>query len=145
MSEIKALEKLREKTKRDVNNPWEDLKGSLLALCDKLEDEISERFMELPVDADGVPIHVGDVMVGWGERPETVGAVSDGGFNDAPLWCARDWHHKGPRTVEDVLHDFWEEWESHPIDAEWGVRLECLRESEAKYADEMRELMGGAK
>lgn len=26
-------------------------------LCDEIEREVAERYMELPVDADGVPIH----------------------------------------------------------------------------------------
>lgn len=34
MSEIKALEKLREKIRLDVNNPWSDLKGDLLVMCE---------------------------------------------------------------------------------------------------------------
>lgn len=62
MSEIKALETLREAIERDVNNPWTDLKGRLIAQVDKVEAEIAERFMELPVDDDGVPIHVGDEL-----------------------------------------------------------------------------------
>ena len=62
MSEIKALEKLRDKIRLDVNNPWSDLKGDLLAMVDAIEAEIAERFMELPVDSDGVSIHVGDEL-----------------------------------------------------------------------------------
>jgi len=31
-------------------------------VADAIEKELKERYMELPVDADGVPIHVGDEM-----------------------------------------------------------------------------------
>ena len=31
-------------------------------LADEIEREIAEKHIELPVDADGVPIHVGDVL-----------------------------------------------------------------------------------
>lgn len=48
MSNIKALYRLREKIQLDVNNPWSDLKGDLLAMCDKVEREVAERFVELP-------------------------------------------------------------------------------------------------
>lgn len=48
MTEIKALDKLREKIQLDVNNPWIDLQGDLLAMCDKVEREVSERYMGLP-------------------------------------------------------------------------------------------------
>lgn len=46
-----------------IDNEW--LAGwnrAVLATVEKIEKEVSERYMELPVDADGVPIHVGDVM-----------------------------------------------------------------------------------
>jgi len=59
---MESIEKLRYKIRLDVNNPWSDLKGDLLAMVDKIEREIAERFMELPVDDDGVPIHVGDEL-----------------------------------------------------------------------------------
>lgn len=63
MSEIKALEKLRKYTLRDEY-------GRLMAytkayeLADEIQAEIGERFMELPVDADGVPIRVGEHVRG---------------------------------------------------------------------------------
>lgn len=38
------------------------------ALADEIEREIAERFMELPVDADGVPIRMGDELTEEGVR-----------------------------------------------------------------------------
>ena len=34
----------------------------IMDACNKIEREIVEKYMELPVDADGVPIHVGDEL-----------------------------------------------------------------------------------
>ena len=70
-------------------------------------------WVKLPVDAEGEPIHVGDVME-WPDcsTAEVVG-VGDGTFfyvedgEDAAEWsCASDKiHHRAP-TVEDVLAEF---------------------------------------
>lgn len=112
-------------------------------LCDEIEREIAERYMELPVDADGVPIHCCDRMrLDNGHEGDVwLIGVFDIMMSDHTCFDWAKSHHIKPRTIEDVLHDFWEEWESHPIDAEWSVRLERLHESEAKYAAEIRELM----
>lgn len=53
-------------------------KRALNAIADEIEREIVEKHMELPVDADGVPIHVGDeVMYGLGQAMHYVFAVSE--------------------------------------------------------------------
>lgn len=36
--------------------------SALLVACDEIEREVSERYIPLPLDADGVPIHVGDEL-----------------------------------------------------------------------------------
>ena len=36
--------------------------AAMSAYADEIERELAERYVELPLDADGVPIHVGDVM-----------------------------------------------------------------------------------
>lgn len=83
-------------------------------LADEIEAEIAERYMELPLDADGVPVHVGDEMQYHGGKPFTVCAVAPGvihtwaavklgerstTYHYMPDQCT---HHK-PRTLEDVL------------------------------------------
>lgn len=86
------------------------------AACDEIEREIAERYMEYPVDADGVPVHVGDKMQYHGGEPFTVCAVAPGVIH---TWAAvklgersTTYHympdqctHYKPRTIEDVLQD----------------------------------------
>ena len=88
------------------------------------EDDLSKHgWFKLPVDADGKPVHVGDVME-WddGQTAEVVGVSSDTFFyvdyaNDSADWApARDKCHHHALTVEDVLrgvvtlcHNTWKE------------------------------------
>ena len=92
--------------------------GKVNEYLDAIEAEIAERFMELPVDADGVPIRMGDMMEsihfvnGCGKpRGFVVGLVigdvenivsldTEHGQKDFAFAVVR--HYK-PRTVEDVL------------------------------------------
>lgn len=108
--------------------------GKVNEYLDEIEREIAERYMALPVDADGVPIRTGDIMerVDGGPSQQAC-CLCSGGFNDAPIWCARDFRHVKPRTLEDVLADFAAEVEND------RNTIETAR----KYADEIRELMGG--
>ena len=98
-----------------IDNDW--LGGwnrAVLATVEKIEQEVAERYMELPLDADGVPIRVGDVMEFSAfeiEKPVTrmVDGIGQGVFF---AWCGergyqqheakRYRHHHAP-TVEDVL------------------------------------------
>lgn len=109
---------------------------------------MTERMVELPKDADGVPIHVGDVMelVSYDEdyRPviRTVDAVGEQVFF---AWskpsgryaqyeaCAYRHYHKP--TVEDVLTEFGIDWE-HESDCE--DRAALLKE----YASKLRLVEG---
>lgn len=153
-----SVDKLREYAAYNCRvKGWKD---DLKSLADGIEAEVESEYMKLPVDADGVTIHVGDnlhsdetgrdfpcrgynLTLQGSKKWWTVECCYDSYSGTSEYVSAKSCHHVKPRTLEDVLHDFWEEWESHPIDAEWGERLERLRESEAKYADEIRELMEG--
>lgn len=86
-------------------------------IAERIEQEVSERFMELPLDADGVPIRVGDVVEAGFDGTQEIAGVS-GENSDFPYvfffpddgteaqWCeAQDCHHHAP-TVEDVLREF---------------------------------------
>lgn len=74
------------------------------------------QWVKLPVDADGEPIRIGDVME-WpdgstaevvGIGPDTFFYVEDG--EDAAEWsCASDKIHHHAPTVEDVLREFAQE------------------------------------
>lgn len=148
MSDIKALDELR-KLASNRRQDWEkpifaqsEYKKIEEAL-NEIEREIDSRYMLLPVDADGVPIHVGDEMFGDCPSGKHVsGCVSYIGENRFMLgnvqFCLRGdyMHHVKPRTVEDIL-----------------CELEGLRGNGAMYEDvvtraailarELRELLGG--
>ena len=110
----------------------------------------SERYMELPVDADGVPIRVGDEINSLG-----CGVLVNSIIWDGANWYASDavvssdWfpvkhsEHVKPRTLEDVLREYALEmnltYETGEIGGE--ERAEALDDLTAKYADEIRELM----
>lgn len=144
---IKAVDKLREALAGCImeaghanrfDTYW-ITKDAADKLIDEIEVEIAERYMELPVDADGVPIRLGDIMerVGGGPSQQAC-CICSGGFNDAPIWCARDFRHVKPRTLEDVLEEYydkrgWDEADNCALNAD---------ELTAKYATEIRELLG---
>lgn len=117
------------------------------AACDRIEAEIAERYMELPTDADGVPIHVGDLIeYGFkGERLEVthIGLTKHGdptiayrrpnGTLDSSC-IGSECRHVKPRTIEDVLRDCCNEWNEH-CGNDWEQSVY------AKYADEIRGLL----
>ena len=129
-------------------------------LIDEIEAEIAERYMELPVDADGVPIHMGDTVEGElvfddatakgtvttyhihdNDEPDTVYIKVDCGNG---TWTIKELrikrcHHVKPRTLEDVLVDMLEDAVGYS-DAHTDVSLVAVE----KYADEIRELLGFA-
>ena len=119
--------------------------------ADELRERMEREYTKLPVDADGVPIKVGDVME-WPTTGETFEVV---GIGDGTLFyvedgseCA-DWtgattkrHHHEP-TVEDVLREFAEKmnenmgmYTGEAIDAdEWR---DADRQTIAEYASKLR-------
>ena len=117
-------------------------------VADEIQAEVDEYYMPLPLDAEGVSIHVGDEMV---QNDKRIGCVTGVGFNVEPrVWVlphgknvsisfvAKGIVHHKPRTVEDVLREFADE--ATDIDGrdddEWLPLL-------AKYAAELRVMMGG--
>lgn len=144
MSEIKALEKLR---KIDGNS---SIGRYCREIANEIEREVAERYMELPVDADGVPIHVGDMLECEDRRGETYRLHARGVFvyedgrvgvmNERlgiwyPLSCR---HVKLPR-LEDVLRECAEAY-ANGADVEMGSTEELFM----RYADKVRKrLLGG--
>lgn len=80
------------------------------AACGEIEAEIAERYMALPLDADGVPIRVGD----------EINSLGCGVLVNSIIWDGKNWYasetvlsgdwlpvkysdHAKPRTLEDVL------------------------------------------
>lgn len=108
----------------------------------ELAHEIAKSYIKLPVDADGMPIHVGDYLQLGDTRGEVVAFTYCPAKGELPWeWqCdTGDWYntafayHVKPRTIEDVLLDVIE----HAVcpSNSWDEII-------AKYADEIRELMG---
>ena len=125
-----SIEKLRELARKfGYFNP------SIESCIDEIEHEIAERYMLLPVDADGVPIHIGDVMDVLKDGA-IVRGVGENSFESS--WCryenAASYRHVKPRTIEDVLRDVMKE-----------TRLADMTNDEVvtQYADAIRELTGG--
>ena len=104
-------------------------------IADEIEREVAERYMELPVDAEGVPIHVGDKLHGVYETFE-VCAVNE---HYAYWEYGRHWdkacecRHVELRTIEDVLHEF-------ELDAHDAHTPDAYSELLSKYADELRSM-----
>lgn len=76
--------------------------------ADEIERELKKRYIELPLDADGIPVRVGDKVVSkYGEETRVI-AVSGRAFVTASdqisLRRSSAFHHK--RDVSDVLREF---------------------------------------
>ena len=112
---LESIEKLRgyvlcDKTERfTVYMPSDEL-------ADEIESEISERYMELPVDADDEPIKCGDVVDGgmgdsgevqhieiWPDGFVVVYEVSPGRFTRYAPDAVR---HVKPDHVKELLEEF---------------------------------------
>ena len=154
MSGLESVEKMRQA----IGSPEMTYDGKpagyswyakkLLDIADEIEREVSERFMELPVDADGVPIHVGDEMRFSDGEETTVMAVDDKGnvYHDGlptikaipgAVSVADCMRHVEPRTVEDVLTDFAYCCEEGADDRPLDVRIdECAAELRGLMAKE---------
>lgn len=84
-----------------------------MQFTDEQQRFIDEHYQLLPVDADGVPIHVGDVMElssGAVEEVESMHYYGSGGWTTTTTHNATAMpsiirHHHAP-TVEDVLREF---------------------------------------
>ena len=146
MTNIKALEKMRELC-ADVKSMDFASVGcdAVLEIADEIEQEIAERYIELPVDAEGVPIRVGDVVEfgeyrnkgivkAVNERMVIAMFIDDTCTNYAKhglLWDADLCRHVKPRTIEDVLREFADEVE----------RCCDTTDTIAEYAEEIRGMM----
>ena len=130
-----------------IDNDW--LGGwnrAVLATVEKIEKEVAERYMELPLDADGVPIRVGDVLTD-GEYKFKVfelAAFGDGSWSirneDGNAWAACDVTHHHEPTVEDVLREFAEK----IIDSQIPNVHPTYEEAIAEYAAKLRLAEEGA-
>lgn len=160
MSNIKALDALRRAVKKGkaVAFPSGEAYYDAIDECmDAIEREVAERFMELPVDSEGVPIHYGDSLSYCGEHGGTVTCkVSNMEYRERSYGEA-DWlvnvagwvfpgdaHHVKPRTLEDVLASY--RFDARNIYEDpmlnGNQRVDELEALDGKVAAEIRELMG---
>jgi hypothetical protein len=95
-----------------IDEEHERITHNLTDALHKQEDatrELDEKSVLLPMDADGEPIHVGDVMAyADNTKPkEVIALVPPAVFltEDGPRYADTCRHHHEP-TVEDVLREF---------------------------------------
>lgn len=140
---MKTIDKLREAA--TYNPAFSD--NATRIVCNylsEIEAEIADNYTRLPVDADGVPIHVGDELFNKNKPTDVykVTAIADNGYiriyHDTAHIHSSQCRHVKPRTLEDVLVDMLEAAVGYS-DAHTDVSLVAVE----KYADEIRELLGG--
>lgn len=76
--------------------------------ADEIESELEKLYIKLPLDADGIPIRVGDKVVSkYGEETRVAAVASRAFVTASDQICPRSpsaFHHK--RDVSDVLREF---------------------------------------
>ena len=140
MGEIKALEELRELSEVRMDG-W--LRMDTRKIADEIEAEVAERFIKLPVDADGMMLEIGDKLEYRDETMTLCGLIWDGAdwyatnVYESTSWKpVRRCHHAKPRTLEDVLTDL------AYLDPVHRYPDESFESIIAKRAHEIRELLG---
>ena len=150
---IEALERLREWS-HCVDNAYVADNGFMFAeinagekireFADEIQAEVDSKYLLLPVDSEGVPIRVNDMLRRDGDG--SIRKVYAVGNDTFVTWDSCEeryglrapslWSHVKPRTVEDVLMELVDETarQGHQI----GL---TAQEIVTKYADEIRELM----
>lgn len=137
---MESTDKFREWTKTFYRDSPRMIDG-LCKFSDEFEAEIAERYMELPVDAEGVPIHVGDVIQFVNEQGGTGAKVEVCAVSKHYVYYGEGKHfyrasmcrHVKPRTVEDVLRDMLNAYDRHE---DGDMPYSFI----AKYADELRNM-----
>jgi len=111
-----------------------DIPNMIGEIADAIQAEVDEKYMELPVDADGVPWHIGDITengnVVNGISFDSNGAHFVSTLNDIDPGIHT--HYK-QRTVEDVLNDFFQESRNFNLKRDGE-----LKDAIGKYAFELR-------
>lgn len=148
---MESIEKLRNAITKGKREEFGSTEGYYKAVDDAvsaIEAEIAEKYMLLPVDADGVPIKPRDnVDTGMGDK---------GSVEHLEYWYPNSWvavieykpgqftrydtlaiRHVKPRTVEDVLDDFNKAMNYRYVDGHYKG-ISDYNELRAKYAAELR-------
>ena len=153
---MESIEKLREFVGKELYEKERIGHGDyshLHVLIEDVKREITEKYMLLPVDADGVPIHVGDELMTseYSKRFTCTGYSYQTEGYEKPHWSIayryddydgttefvslRSCRHVNPRTIEDVLKAFFHD--ALDADAYCTVHIDDVI---AKYADELRQM-----
>lgn len=128
-----------------------NLNAALRAIAEQIEKEVSEDYVKLPVDAEGVRIDHGDTLFSSkvnkynGLTPlMTVMSLSLYRCSDSFMWevetdrgtfeCLRKLHHYNGPTIEDVLREFAEKVTDSQIP---GTHPTC-EEAIAEYAQKLQ-------
>ena len=136
---LESIKKYKSRYMTPEHYPW------VADMVRDVEDEIADSYVLLPVDEDGVPIHVGDEVQGFGDSGpvQHVELWDDGWvvvFEFAPGQFTRysgdAVRHYKPRTIEEVLRDAIGEYERAPMDD-----YDAVPRIAAKYAEEIRGMM----
>lgn len=149
MDELESITQLREWTAHIGENQHlgelthMGVRG-LRAIADAIERELNDRYVELPVDAEGAPVRVGDSCVDkFGNEKFVVSSVEWNGLCWSAWSVPEKRHictnvvHGSPRTLEGLLREYGErvlrsghQW---GLDAQRAI-IDC--------AEEIRELLG---
>ena len=89
----------------------ERLRG--LPIADEIEREIAEKYMELPTDADGVPVRIGDKMTNINKPSDeyTVTSITESGcrvYGDCAFIKTSQLRHVKPDKLKERVADFGE-------------------------------------
>lgn len=115
-----------------------------------LADAIGDGCVMLPKDADGVPIHIGDELEGYGypkggayckaivNGVTILAGPKDSSYKSWLMWDATEVRHHHEPTVEDVLREFGEKYcdtidgcaEESELFAEYAAKLQLKDDAE---------------
>lgn len=135
---MKSIEGLREWAKHYNATGCRDIR----MFADAIEAELAERYVALPLDADGEPWYRGSKVIDPKDPDGKVNTVWIAGDNtlitDDHLFIfhANELRHYHPPTVEDVLEQFVARWmDTHHDDlpalkAEYAAKLRLAGEDE---------------
>lgn len=107
---MESIERLRDELRICETCGARPTIAAMSAYADAIEQELAEQYVALPLDADGVPIHVGDeVTFTNGDRSitRTVEAIGETWvvFGDATFYGVRSCRHRQPDTWERIIED----------------------------------------
>ena len=131
---VKALEELRKLGIKVKESCFTGVNcDAVLSLADEIENELSDNYVRLPVDINGVSWHIGDIVDGHGE----IGAMCLDQYG---------WHFQGITAIKpDVYAHAWRE----PLESvlcemihEYGSTDKLTETVAAEYADKIRDLLG---